>query len=237
MPYPPFFRFGEQASLMWTAHRKMCDISANMAINELGKISDAYIKALEVVASLASRTEGKFAPIVDQKLSQRDAILSGYIVGLSLVEHSILSGYCAQAAALVRQELEAIAALEEIRLGKRKDGKTPHIRHVPSVPGTIYGDLSKAAHFSDTPTLRLLTAYRGEAPDAPGSAEIYLLSPQHIPNTTRQLFALHTLLLLHFAEHQAAHYSDIHAINPTEFDIRAVDESLDLLRAAGVIEY
>lgn len=231
----PPIQLGEHALYLWCAHYAMSKSSTDSAIVELGEISEAYAIAIEIVASSASRSTDKFAAIT-LDTSRRDAILTGYIVGLTLVEHAILGGYSAQAAALVRQELEAIAALEELRLGKRKDGKTPNFRHVPSIPGTIYGDLSKAAHFSDTPTLRLLSKYRGEVPEAPGPIEMWLLSPQHVPNTTRQLFALHTLLLLQFAEYQSAHYSELHGSEHTEDERIAVEKALDSLRRAGVVE-
>lgn len=213
----------------------MSKSSVDSALLELGNVIEPYSIAIELIASSASRSIDKFAENKDES-SRRDAILTGFIVGLTLVEHSILSGYNAQAAALVRQELEAVAALEELRLGLRKEGKTPNIRYVPSVPGAVYSDLSKATHFSDTPTLRLLCRYYGTVPNAPNNTEMWLLSPQHIPNTTKQLFVLHTLLLLHFIEHQFEHYSVLHNFEPTEDDVAKFDRAVDLLNRSGMLE-
>ena len=229
------FRLGVNTLSMWRAHQTMRDESTNLAVKELGEIAEAYTIALEVVATLATKGIEEFSKRSNPESSRREAVLTGYIVGLTLVEHAILSGYSAQAAALVRQELEAIAALEELRIGKRRDGKTPNIRDVPNVPGTVYGDLSKAAHFSDTSALRILTSYRGEVPDAPGPSEVWILSPQHVPKTTRQLFALHALLLLHFAEHQAAHCLDQDVSEITEQVLSDIESAVELLKNAGVV--
>lgn len=231
----PPIDLSEKALYFWMAHRVMRESAINAAMAELGEIAEAYALALHVVASASSRALEKFAEYTSES-ARRNSIVAGYTVGLTLVEGAILGGYNAQAAALVRQELEAIAALEEIRLGSRKERKTPNVRHVPSVPGRLYGDLSNAAHFSDSATLRAVTAFNGEIKEAPGPTAVWLLSPQHIPDTTRRLFALHTLLLLHFAEHQAEHYHEHHGLESTDEEIQSIERALVLLRQAGAIE-
>ncbi len=230
----PVIHLKSNARSMWDAHHVMAQTSSATAIAQLGEIAEAYTLAIEVVATLANRFAATFAKS-NVMSSKVEAILAGYIVGVTLVEHAILSGYSAQAAALVRQELEAIAALEELRKGSRKDGKTPNVRHVPTVPGHVYSDLSKLTHFSDTEALRVVALLKDNSPAAPGPAEVWLLSPQHVLNTTRQLFALHTLLLLHFAEYQALHYVELHGNHPDENEVAAVDQALNLLRTAGVL--
>ena len=234
MTTAPVIPLKSNARSMWDAHRVMTQTSSVAAIAELGEIAEAYTLAIEVVATLANRVIATFAKS-DARSSRVEAILAVYIVGLTLVEHAILSGYSAQAAALVRQELDAIAALEELRKGSRKDGKTPNVRHVPNVPGRVYSDLSKLTHFSDTEALREVALLNGDPPAAPGPAEVWLLSPQYVLNTTRQLFALHTLLLLHFAEYQALHYFELYGSQPGENEVAAVDQALNLLRTAGVM--
>jgi hypothetical protein len=212
MPTTPPVQLDEAALYLWVAHDVMRESSTKSAVAELGEIAQAY----------------SWRSVSWRQQQSRGAILAGFIVGLTLVERAILGGFSAQAAALVRQELEAIAALEEIRQGCRTERRTPNVRHVPSIPGSLYSDLSKAAHFADTATLRSATVYRGEMEGEPGPAEKWLLSPQHVPGTTRRLFGMHILLLLHLAEHQA--------LESTAEDIQTVSRVLQLLNSAGVIE-
>jgi hypothetical protein len=70
----------------------------------------------------------------------------------------------------------------------------------------------------------------------PGPAEKWLLSPQHVPGTTRRLFGMHILLLLHLAEHQALDHHEVHGLESTAEDIQTVSRVLQLLNSAGVIE-
>ena len=223
------------SSIMWNSHRANSRDSVLVTVAELGEIAEAYALVLEVVSSLANQSTDLFVKQSPDS-SRREAILSGYTVGLTLVEHAILSGYTAQAASLVRQELEAIAALVELAKGVRKERKVPNICHVPSVPGKVYGDLSKLAHFSDTPALREVALLKEGVPESPNPAEVWLLSPQHVPNTTKQIFALHTHLLLHFAEHQSIHYFELHGTRPDGEQTAAINRALSLLRVADVIE-
>lgn len=201
---------------------------------ELGHLGNAYGLALDVVASAAARVEGKFAKCPGDAW-RTDAILAAYIAGLFLVEHAVLGGFNAQAAALIRQELEAIAALEELRADKRVEGKTPNIKHVPSVPGSIYSELTGAAHFARGDILSNMASYVGELVDSPGSTRAWLLSPQFMPEATSRLFSLHTLLLLHLAEHQAAHYCQLHGTESTEAEIQSFEKAVLLLERAGAI--
>lgn len=235
MPTTPPIQLDEAALYLWVAHDVMRESSTKSAVAELGEIAPAYSLALGVLASAAKRVEGKFGGWTT-KSSRRGSILAGFIIGLTLVEQAILGGFTAQASALIRQELEAIAALEEIRKGCRTERRTPNVRHVPSVPGRFYNDLSKAAHFSDTATLRSATVYRGEIESEPGHAEKWLLSPQHVPETTRRLFGMHTLLLLHLTEHQALDDHEVHGLESTAENIQAVSRALQLLKSAGIIE-
>ncbi len=235
MKYVPPIELKESALHFWVAQSVRCESSTKDAVVVLGEVAMAYSVALQVVASAASRVDGKFTELTENS-SRRDAILAGYMVGLTLVERAILGGYVAQAAALVRQEVEAIAALAEIRSGTRSDGKTPNVRHVPSVPGSLYGDLSRVAHFSHHGALSSATRFRGEMAEAPGPSEVWLLTPQLIPDVMRRLFALHTLLLLHFSEHQSVHYLDQYGIKPTEEDRLAVEQAVLTLKRVGVVE-
>lgn len=235
MRHAPPIVLNESALRFWVAQSVMCGSSTKDAVVMLGEVATAYSVTLEIVTSAASRLDGKFTDLTEN-LSRRDAIIAGYMIGLTLVERAIFGGYVAQAAALVRQEIEAIAALEEIRSSTRCDGRTPNIKHVLSVPGGLYGELSRIAHFSHHGTLRNTTRFRGEIAEAPGPSEIWLLTPQLIPDVMRRLFALHTLLLLHFSEHQSVHYLDRHGIEPTQEDILAVEQAVLTLKRAGLIE-
>ena len=235
MQLPYSIGLSEHGSRMRAAHSTMSAATFQAAAGEINDILEAYRLAIEIIASAASRTQGTYQRS-NADAARIEGVLSGFIVGLTLVEYAILNGYTAQAAALVRQELDAVAALEEIKVGHRIDGKTPNIRHLPNIPGRVYSDLSELTHFSRSSALRSVGQYRGEDPDAPENTEQWLLSPQHVPNTTKQLFALHTVLLLHFALHQSAHYASLQGTTPAAQDALEFQQAVKILERAGVLE-
>lgn len=235
MDHKPRFDLQPEALYLWVAHSVLSEAAMTEAISELGAVGEAYACALQVVASAAKRAEGKYSDSTTKSKS-RDAILAGYIAGLILVERAILGGFNAQAAALVRQEFEAVAALAEIEGGMRQDGRTPQIRHVPSVPSRFYGELSNIAHFSNTLALQSITSKPIESSDAPGPATHWLLSPQHLSGSSARLFATHTLLLLNLAEHQARHNLECHNLESSSEEVLHFNKAIDLLREAGAIE-
>ena len=235
MQLPHFVSLHEHGSRMREAHSAMSAATSKEASAELTEVLEAYRLAIELISSAASVTEGTYERS-SAAMNLIEGILAGFIVGLTLVEHAILSGYTAQSAALVRQELEAIAALEEIKVGRRIEGRTPNVRHLPNIPGRVYSDLSELTHFSRSSALELIGKYRSEDPDAPENTTQWLLSPQHVPNTTRQLFALHTVLLLHFVLHQSDHCASLRRTTPIIQDVPEFQQAVKILEHAGVIE-
>jgi hypothetical protein len=237
MDIKPLFELQPEALYMWVSHQICSESAMSNAIKDLGPVAEAYACALQVVASAAKRCEGKIYESTTRSKS-RNAIIAGYISGLTLVERAILGGFNAQSASLLRQEFEAIAALVEIEGGVRRDGKTPQINLVSSVPSRYYGYLSNIAHYSDTAYLEsLLSDHKDfETVESFGSTIRWMLSPQYLPGLTVRLFAMHTLLLLSLAEHQACHNLECHSIESSADELSFFNKALDFLREAGAIE-
>lgn len=84
----------------------------------------------------------------DQK---RAVIIASCIQGITPIEDCIFRGFFVQAAALVRQELEAIETLRSIRVGRYRDGwkgnsKLHALKHL----GKVYGQLTDLAHLQNS---------------------------------------------------------------------------------------
>ena len=230
-----FISLHEHGSRMRDAHSEMSAATSKKASSDLTDVLEAYRIAIELITSAGSATLGTYHRS-GADTNRIEAILAGFIVGLTLVEHAIVGGYTAQAAALVRQELEAIAALEEIKVGRRIEGKTPNVGRLPNIPGRVYSDLSALTHFSRSSALGLVGQYRDVDPYAPENTTQWLLSPQYIPYTTKQLFTLHTVLLLHFVLHQSEHYASLYGTPPVAQDVPEFQQAVRILEHAGVIE-
>jgi len=196
----------------------------------------SYNSALSVVASQAKRSDGKYGEL-GEKAKRRGPILAAFTVGLSLVEGAIFGGYPIQAAALVRQELEAIAALVEIESSTRRDKVTPNIK-VLNVHGRIYGTLSQITHFADNKWVRRLIAY--DVPPNLGdlsatATEAWCISPRYSESLSSTL-GIHVFLMLHFTEHQALHMKDLHDLDETPEEAAYAEAALKILVDKGVVD-
>ncbi len=70
-----------------------------------------------------------------------------FIQGVDVCETSISEGLYSQAAALLKQQLETVTAIDEFEQGKRREGKTPNVGNSEfRAFGPIYGDLNDIAH-------------------------------------------------------------------------------------------
>ncbi|RWN54837.1 MAG: hypothetical protein EOR99_35305 [Mesorhizobium sp.] len=111
--------------------------------------------------------------------------------GIPLCEEAIVEGLYVQAATLLRQEHEIISAVQELGIGRRKDGKTPHATiGVLKNMGKVYGDLSGAAHVSQSQLLHdIVEMERGEL-RGPSAFPIYHR------DLARNLYSLHVCCIV-----------------------------------------
>lgn len=116
-------------------------------INESHDLNFAHETALSVLASAVKRNSGKKFHNSSKSIDGRLSLIAQFIQGVDLCETSISEGMYSQAAALLKQELETVTAIDEYERGTRREGKTPNISGtVLSGFGPIYGDLNDIAH-------------------------------------------------------------------------------------------
>ncbi|PKP68450.1 MAG: hypothetical protein CVT83_05375 [Alphaproteobacteria bacterium HGW-Alphaproteobacteria-5] len=123
------------------------------------------------------------------------ALIAHFVQGVDLCETAIVEGLYPQAATLLRQQHEIIAAVEEFTEGRRKDGKTPHATiGVLRDMGRVYGDLSGGAHVSHANLLKNFVIMEIGQNNGPSLLPIY-----HHEITTN-LYALHVSYILMMLE-------------------------------------
>lgn len=153
-----------------------------------GELLHAHLLAMNVIGSATSRTSGKPGK-KDADLHQRLALTASFIQGIDLCETSISEGLYVHAAALLKQEMETVAAIREVAQKKRQAGRTPNVRVFGEL-AVLYGDLNKVAHVGK-PELLDRVVSREIAGEQSGAA----LIPNFDEEQAKVLYGLHVSLL------------------------------------------
>jgi hypothetical protein len=108
---------------------------------------DAHWAALSAIASATDRNSGK-AGKTTAELSHLLPLTASFIQGVEICETAISEGLYFSASALLKQEMETLAAVREVREKRRQDQKTPNVKSFGAL-SVLYGDLNRMAHVSD----------------------------------------------------------------------------------------
>ncbi|CTQ67439.1 hypothetical protein [Roseibium alexandrii] len=106
----------------------------------------AHQLALAAVVSYQNRIQGIKYDAGDAQITGRMALVAQFIQGVGITETAISEGLYAQAANLLKQELETLASIEEFEAKARKDGRTPKFRGRLTGFGRRYGEFNEIAH-------------------------------------------------------------------------------------------
>ncbi len=181
-----------------------------------------------VIVTVVERVSGRPGQS-DESISSRLLQSAAFIQGIGLCEQSIFEALYVQAGALVRQEMEVIASMEESKLGTRDENTTPNVRHVPKELRRAYGQLSMMTHTSSMAMLDALLSTT--------SNSLYFASvvPQYNHEAARMLIGLHAALLIEFAVQLHILYFDSYGEGLTPQEQDSLHLSTCLLQEDGFL--
>ncbi|MDA2911686.1 hypothetical protein MYX04_12255 [Nitrospiraceae bacterium AH_259_D15_M11_P09] len=167
------------------------------AMQEYGRLLDAHMLATGVISSVLTRTNlvpGATSPSISERL----ALVASFVQGIAVCESTISEGLYAQASALLKQELETLAAIQECQKGKRKPEKTPNVGSALWNMNQTYGDLNRLAHVADSQLLNKLYQCGGPAGFHETAVKLMPVSiqPQYHRDVARNLYAVRVIFLV-----------------------------------------
>jgi hypothetical protein len=171
---------------------------------DAGDLIDAHMFAASVVASMTTRISGRRFERQSQAMEGRMTLTAQFIQGIDICEVAISEALYSQAAALLKQELETLAAIDEFENNRRQDGRTPNIGNgAMRAFGPVYGDLNNIAHVSrDDITRKLVLFQRGELC---GPSTI----PQYDQELARFLYGYHVYFIISLAAYIERTFGEI----------------------------
>jgi hypothetical protein len=195
------------------------------------EILDAHNLAFGVVSTLVTKKSGvpgKTSPSVDGRL----AVSASFIQGVEICEVAISEGLYVQAAALLKQELEAIAALEEHRENRRKDKKTPNVGNASlKSMKKVYRDLNATAHIGHRDVLNSLVSRR-LSEQVTGA----FIHPIYSKEIAFYLYGLQILLLVLLANEIDELYQEMYGEELTSAEYRTLAIAVEILVEVGWLE-
>lgn len=126
-----------------TDHRKSI---RDQSASSNKKLLTAHQLAFAAVVSYQNRIQGIKFHAEEAHIKGRMALFAQFIQGIDITETAISEGLYAQAANLLKQELETIASIAEFEVKARADGQTPKFRGRLSGFGRRYGEFNEIAH-------------------------------------------------------------------------------------------
>lgn len=132
--------FSEPATTLFAIQKVYGGDMSKQTVQAYGRLVDAHLLLIGVIAAALMRVNGKIKE-TNQKSEERSALFASFVIGLEACERTIAEGRYMQALALLRQEMETVAQLTSIQLGKRKEGKQPNVRVLENSLSRLYGDL------------------------------------------------------------------------------------------------
>lgn len=163
------------------------EAAAQVRVETEGKLQPLR-KAHRIVGDLLLRLvyQGGFeaSPLTEGQ-SQRMSLTAGLLQAVSVSNNLIISGFYWSAAAVLRQQMEAVARVVEIRTAKYTGGtKTPDVALLPYGLAQNYGRLSELAHTSRGELL-------GDFVQSPGSEQVATSKPYYRDPWATEMFCIH----------------------------------------------
>jgi len=147
--------FGNVISLAWTTQaQEIRGKSEKVYGNPLITARLLMITALADLQSFRVGIPGK----TNENLGEILRLIVIFWQGQFCTEQMISEGQYIKASAVIKQEIEIIARIAEIKQGVAKDGDTPNVKHAPSMLKLHYGDMNNIAHISKPAMLDALTS-------------------------------------------------------------------------------
>lgn len=230
---------GELSAEIEATIRAACDLLGNLKIEgekNREKSKSAYGAVLEAHALMTGTLHRAFLRKngvpgkTTEQVSQRLLLLASFVHGIDLCETSISEGLYIQAAALLKQELETISAIEEVKGGKRKDGKTPNVAYAPWSLGLLYRALNDAAHVGKGDVLQTIIGMTSR-----GDAHPVSLTPRFIKEIAVRLYGIHTALLTWTCWELDCLFRELYGEGLTDIEKRTLLIALQALQRDGVL--
>ncbi len=163
----------------------------------------------------------------NSSISARLPLIASFIQGIDVCEICIMEGLYTQAAVMLKQELETVAAVNECMNGKRSDRRTPNVHFTKFDLNREYGYLNGIGHVSDSEIFEAL--HKAIADPKVEDQHPISIVPQFDGDLCLYFYAMHILLIVQMIEQLSDLYSEMYDYKmPDEFK-QGIEITLEIL--------
>ncbi|MCX7558675.1 hypothetical protein OS190_03790 [Sulfitobacter sp. F26204] len=216
----PFLEFHERA------RKDVREQSKSSCVNLL----TAHQLAWAALISYQNRFQNVQFSTESQSILGRLGLISQFAMGVELVETSICEGLYPQAANLLKQALETLAAVEEITKDRRVDGRAPRFIGRLQNFGRRYGELNEIAH----PTRSSMVDYfsRHTEGERTGASSV----PRFNKEVYRELYGMQISLMVVALQQMREVFLELGQLDWDEAEVRLAHSATQILLDEGLIE-
>ncbi|MEA5621118.1 hypothetical protein VB711_25265 [Cronbergia sp. UHCC 0137] len=152
--------------------------------------------------------------------------------GQFYTEKLISEGQYVKASAVIKQEIEIIARITELKKGVAKDGRTPNVKYAPPTFNEHYGDMNNIAHISKPNILAVLHSIDG------GTFSATSITPIFNGNLAKNLYEIHLIIFYNIIIEsielfQQLYPDDLELVLPA---CKILEIIVDYFKTAGIIK-
>lgn len=189
---------------------------------------DSHQFAMSAIISMVDRVAGIEFEKQPQAVEGRMSLTAQFVQGIDVCETAISEGLYAQAAALLKQEMETIEAVHEYETGQRRDRKTPKLNLLSGF-GRAYGEFNKYAHASVEDIHKSIVHFEMEGISGPS------VIPQYRREIADWFYGLHVLFVIYCARQMISILSEVYGLEPTKQEIFLLAGPLKILQKRDII--
>lgn len=207
----------------------------SIAIRNLSKAKykqewlDARLQLLAISAHLLNQKDG-IPGKTSVQISERLTLVMVFLQGVYATETLISEGQYIKAAAALKQDLEILARISEVKHDVAKPGRVPNVKHAPEGSQRFYGLLNDVAHPSN---LELLEPLLGSRHDGEVHGVSYI--PIFVEETALGLYELHVWLLFEVVREHVLLFREMYGEADAAMSkvVRWIVITVDTLKRAG----
>lgn len=196
---------------------------------DAGNLLDAHQLAFSTVVNMVRRNTAKKFETQKASMEGRMSLTAQFIYGIDICESAISEGFYSQAAALLKQEMETIEAINEHKTGTRREKITPKMKILKGF-GRVYSQYNEFSHVSVKDIAKIIVCFD----------DGNLIGPSILPLYNKEIaipfYGMHVFFIIVIAKQIESIFIDLFDDKMNEDEIKFLTIAIEILKKEDIIK-